>query len=121
MPRPRIWRGSQSTQYSDARGRFVDAQTGGRVTQGSPTDLVVQKLRTLIRDKASQESPGSPERYRLQERLELPADALLDTIYSSADPNPDRIACPPPETLRDLASRTRPLLAPPWDHAMKRT
>jgi hypothetical protein len=119
MPRPRIWRGAQSTQYSDARGRFVDAQTGGRVTQGSPTDLVVQKLRTLIRDKASQESPGSPEQYRLQEMLELSDDALLDTIYSSADPNPDRIGCPPRETLRELAMRTRPLSDPLWDHVME--
>jgi hypothetical protein len=89
------------------------------VTQGSPTDLVVQKLRTLIRDKASQESPGSPEQYRLQEMLELSDDALLDTIYSSVEPNPDRIGCPPREALRELAMRARPLSDPLWDHVME--
>jgi hypothetical protein len=89
------------------------------VTQGSPTDLVVQKLRTLIRDKASQESPGSPEQYRLQEMLELSDDALLDTIYSSVEPNPDRIGCPPRQALRELAMRARPLSDPLWDHVME--
>jgi len=89
------------------------------VTQGSPTDLVVQKLRTLIRDKASQESPGSPEQYRLQEMLELSDDALLDTMYSSVEPNPDRLGCPPREALRALAVRQRPLSDPLWDHVME--
>jgi hypothetical protein len=89
------------------------------VTQESPTDLVVQKLRTLIREKASQESPGSPEQYRLQEMLELSDDALLDTIYSSVEPNPDRIGCPPREVLGELAMRTRPLSDPLWDHVME--
>jgi hypothetical protein len=89
------------------------------VTQGSPADLVVQKLRTLIREKASQVPSGSPEHYRLQEMLELSDDALFDTLYGSVEPNPDRVGCPPRETLRELAMRTRPLSDPLWDHVME--
>ena len=89
------------------------------MTQESPADLVVQKLRTLIREKASQAPSGSPEHYRLQEMLELSDDALLDTIYSSVEPNPDRVGCPPREALRELAMRTRPLSDPLWDHVME--
>jgi hypothetical protein len=89
------------------------------VTQGSPADLVVQKLRTLIKEKATQAPSGSPEQYRLQEMLELSDDALLDTMYSSVEPNPDRVGCPPREALRELAMRTRPLSDPLWDHVME--
>jgi hypothetical protein len=89
------------------------------VTQGSPADLVVQKLRTQIREKASQVPSGSPEHYRLQEMLELSDDALFDTLYSSVEANPDRVGCPPRETLRELAMRTRPLSDPLWDHVME--
>jgi hypothetical protein len=91
----------------------------GWVTQGSPADLVVLKLRTLIREKATQAPSGSPEQYRLHEMLELSDDALLDTIYSAAEPNPDRVGCPPREALRELAIRTRPLSDPLWDHVME--
>ena len=89
------------------------------MTQGSPVDLVVQKLRTLIREKAAQAPSGSPEQYRLQEMLELSDDALLDTMYSSVEPNPDRLGCPPREALRELAVRQRPLSDPLWDHVME--
>ena len=51
--------------------------------------------------------------------LELSDDALLDTIYSSVEPNPDRVGCPPREALRELAMRTRPLSDPLWDHVME--
>src|SRR5687768_10324293 len=53
--------------------------------------------------------------------LELSDDALLDTIYSAAEPNPDRVGCPPREALRELAMRTRPLSDPLWDHVMECT
>jgi hypothetical protein len=89
------------------------------VTHESPADLVVQKLRTLITEKAKQAPSGSPEHYRLQEMLELSDDALLDTIYSSVEPNPDRVGCPPRDALRELAMRTRPLSDPLWDHVME--
>jgi hypothetical protein len=89
------------------------------VAQESPADLVVQKLRTLLREKATQAPSGSPEHYRLQEMLELTDDALLDTIYSSVEANPDRVGCPPREALRELAMRTRPLSDSLWDHVME--
>jgi hypothetical protein len=89
------------------------------VAQGSPADLVVQKLRMLIMEKANQAPSGSPEQYRLQEMLELSDDALLDTIYSSVEPNPDRVGCPPRDALRELAARTRSLSDPLWDHVME--
>jgi hypothetical protein len=89
------------------------------VPQESPADLVVQKLRTLIREKSSNEPTGSPEQYRLDELLELSDDALLHTIFSAVDANPDRIGCPPREVLRALATRTRPLSDPLWDHVIE--
>jgi hypothetical protein len=89
------------------------------VRQASPADVVVQKLRTLIKEKAAQAPSGSPEQYRLQEMLELSDDALLDTIYSSVEANPDRVGCPPREALRELALRKRPLSDPLWDHVME--
>jgi hypothetical protein len=89
------------------------------VTQGSPADLVVQKLRAMIREKATRAPSGSPEQYRLQEMLELSDDALLDTMYRSVEPNPDRVGCPPRDALRQLALRTRPLSDPLWDHVME--
>jgi hypothetical protein len=89
------------------------------VTQGSPADLVVQKLRMLIKEKATRAPSGSPEQYRLHELLELSDDILLDTIYSSVEPNPDRVGCPPREALRELATRTRPMSDPLWDHVME--
>ena len=70
-------------------------------------------------EKAKQAPSGSPEHYRLQEMLELSDDALFDTLYSSVEPNPDRVGCPPRETLRELAMRTRPLSDPLWDHVME--
>jgi hypothetical protein len=89
------------------------------VTQASPADVVVQKLRALLKEKAAQAPSGSPEQYRLQEMLELSDDALLDTIYSSVEANPDRVGCPPREALRELAVRKRPLSDPLWDHVME--
>ena len=67
------------------------------MTQASPADVVVQKLRALLKEKAAQAPSGSPEQYRLQEMLELSDDVLLDTIYSSVEANPDRVGCPPRE------------------------
>ena len=72
-----------------------------------------------LKEKAAQAPSGSPERYRLQEMLELSDDALLDTIYSAAEPNPHRVSCPPREVLRELAIRTRSLTDPLWDHVME--
>ena len=89
------------------------------MTQAAPADVVVQKLRALITEKATQAPSGSPEHYRLQELLELSDDALLDTIYSAVEPNPERVGCPPREALRELAMRTRPLRDPLWDHVME--
>ena len=88
------------------------------MTQASP-DLVVQKLRALIKEKATQAPSGSPEHYRLQEMLELSDDALFDTLYSSVESNPDRVGCPPREALREVAMRTRSLSDPLWDHVME--
>ena len=51
--------------------------------------------------------------------LELSDDALFDTLYSSVEPNPDRVGCPPREALRELAMRRRPLSDPLWDHVIE--
>ena len=51
--------------------------------------------------------------------LELSDDALLDTIYTSVEANPDRVGCPSREALHELAMRTRPLSDPLWDHVME--
>jgi hypothetical protein len=84
-----------------------------------PGDLVVQKLRNLITEKANRFPTGSPDRYRLLETLELSDDALLDELFSHVDPNPDRVGCPPDAILIELAQRTRPFSDRWWEHIMK--
>ena len=86
------------------------------MTQASPADVVVQKLRALLKEKAAQAPSGSPEQYRLQEMLELSDDVLLDTIYRSAEPNPDRVGCPSRDALVALSRRERPIGDPAYDH-----
>lgn len=89
------------------------------MTRESPADLILQKLRTRLQKKASQEPPGSPEHDRIQALLAMSDETLLDTIFNTVEPNPDRVGCPPREVLHELAMRTRPLSDPWWDHVME--
>jgi hypothetical protein len=45
----------------------------------------------------------------------LPED-LIDVVLAFHAENPDRVGCPPPPILRELASRTRPIDDPWWRH-----
>jgi len=78
------------------------------VPRQSPADLILQKLRARLAAKASHESPGSPEHYRIQEMLAMSDEALLDTMFNVVDQNPDRIGCPRREALHELAIPTAP-------------
>ena len=93
---------------------------GAYVTDEAPADLVIQKLRNIITEKArhARARRDGPEEYRLQEMLELSDEALVDTLFSHVEPNPDRVGCPPRDVLLELAHRTRPLTDPWWDHIM---
>jgi hypothetical protein len=43
----------------------------------------------------------------------------IDEILSRANPNPDRIGCPPRETLVGLARRAQPIGDPAYEHLVK--
>jgi hypothetical protein len=89
------------------------------LTHEAPEDLAVQKLRQIIAKKASQVPPGSPEQQRLLDKLQLSDEALLDDIYSHVHANPDRVGCPSPTVLSELATRVRPVTDPAWDHVLQ--
>jgi len=43
-------------------------------------------------------------------------DDDLDAVFSAANPNPDRVGCPPREVLAELATRQRPIGDPAYVH-----
>jgi hypothetical protein len=43
----------------------------------------------------------------------------IDQVFGSANPNPDRIGCPPREVLIALARRERPIGDPAYEHLIK--
>ena len=43
----------------------------------------------------------------------------LDEVFARANPNPDRIGCPPHDVLRALVRRERPLGDPAYEHLAK--
>jgi hypothetical protein len=40
----------------------------------------------------------------------------IDVLFGTANPNPDRTGCPPPETLEALARRELPMDHPAYVH-----
>jgi hypothetical protein len=43
----------------------------------------------------------------------------IDEVFSRANPNPDRIGCPPRDTLVRLARRQQPIGDPAYEHLAK--
>ena len=43
----------------------------------------------------------------------------IDEVFSRANPNPDRVGCPPRETLARLAQRQQPIADPAYEHLAK--
>ena len=43
----------------------------------------------------------------------------FDEVLGRANPNPERIGCPPRETLVELAQRARPIGDPAYQHLLK--
>lgn len=43
----------------------------------------------------------------------------IDELLGGANPNPDRVGCPPRETLIELARRARPISDPWYEHLVK--
>jgi hypothetical protein len=89
------------------------------VSGEAPEDRAVQRLRTLIAQKAQSVPPGSSKQRWLLDKLALSDEGLLDAFFAELQPNPDRVGCPPRPVLIELAQRTRPLTDPWWDHLME--
>lgn len=47
------------------------------------------------------------------------ADDEIDRVLAHANPNPQRIGCPPPDVLASLAARRQPLSAPGYEHLLE--
>lgn len=56
----------------------------------------------------------SSQRHDEQPRLKRPDE--IDDVFGRANPNPDRIGCPPRDVLVALARRERPIGDPAYDH-----
>jgi len=49
----------------------------------------------------------------------LPVGDEIDEVLSRANPNPNRVGCPPKETLSALARRAQPIDDPAYEHLVK--
>jgi hypothetical protein len=79
----------------------------------------IKTIRQLIRERISVVPEGSARRATL-ERLEgLSDEALLDDLFSSGNPNPERRGCPSRDVLVALARKERPIGDPAYDHLAK--
>ena len=50
---------------------------------------------------------------------DTPGGDELDEVLGRANPNPDRMGCPPRETLIALARRAQPIGDPAYEHLLK--
>lgn len=50
---------------------------------------------------------------------EFTAENEIDLVLGSANPNPERVGCPPRDVLAALARRERPATDPAYDHLIK--
>jgi hypothetical protein len=79
----------------------------------------IEKLRQSISERKRMLPEGSA-RHAVLDRLESLADeALMEDLFSSAHPNPERIDCPLRDVLVALARRERPIGDPAYDHLAK--
>src|SRR6478735_6489852 len=58
-------------------------------------------------------------RDRNDERPRLTRADEMDEVFGRANPNPDRVGCPPRDVLVALARRQRPIEDPAYDHLSK--
>jgi hypothetical protein len=86
------------------------------VTRDAPEEDPVQKLRRITEEKARAMPPGSSGHQTLHRLLQLSDADLIEEMFRRANPNPDRVGCPPREILGELARRERPLTDPAWRH-----
>jgi hypothetical protein len=79
----------------------------------------IEKIRQLIKERMGALPQGSARRATL-ERLEgLSDNALVDDLFSSGHPNPQRRGCPSRDVLVALARKERPIGDPAYDHLAK--
>ena len=78
----------------------------------------IRKIRRVLAEKLVTLPAGSAMRAYVERLQGLPDERLMDEIYSHAHANPERADCPPHRILIELASRTRSLDDPAWEHVV---
>lgn len=76
----------------------------------------MQKIRRALEEKLLTLPPGSRLRAYVEELQGLPNERLYDEIHSRVHANPERAGCPPYRVLVELATRTRGIDDPEWEH-----
>jgi hypothetical protein len=76
--------------------------------RAAPAELATQTPRDAMAERGHQQTDGEPR-----------AADDIDEILSRANPNPDRVGCPPRETLVGLARRAQPIGDPAYEHLVK--
>jgi hypothetical protein len=79
----------------------------------------IGKTRGLIKRRLSVLPEGSAKRASLERLQSLSDEALVDDLFSSGHPNPERIGCPPRDVLIALARKERAISDPGYDHIAK--
>jgi hypothetical protein len=79
----------------------------------------IEKIRRALTEKLATLPAGSAMRANVARLLDLRDETLLDEIYSRVHANPERAGCPPYRILIELATRTRSIDDPAWEHVAR--
>ena len=79
----------------------------------------IEKIRRALAEKLATLPAGSTMRAYVERLRGLPDETLLDEIYSRVHANSERAGCPPYRTLIELATRTRSIDDPAWQHVVR--
>jgi hypothetical protein len=79
----------------------------------------IKKIRRALTEKVATLPAASSQRVYVEKLLDLRDEMLLDEIYSRVHANPERAGCPPYRILVELATRTRSMDDPAWEHVLR--
>jgi hypothetical protein len=79
----------------------------------------IEKIRRALTEKLTTLPAGSAMRTYVERLQGLSDETLLDEIFSRVHANPERAGCPPYRILIELATRTRSIDDPAWEHVLR--
>ena len=76
----------------------------------------IEKTRESIKERLRVLPEASAKRVTLERLQSLSDEALLDDLFASGHPNPERIGCPSRDVIIALARKERAIGDPAYDH-----